>query len=968
MKKRIFMLAVLILSGLQFAVAAIDEQLRALITTSDDIEVTEVTNDEAHPWTVADGMASSTIGKIYDNLSSSITIKFRAKGRITIKYDFTFDPYSSSDYRKVYMDGNLDININTANKTLTTQTHFFELDEGEHVLQLTHYHFYYNSNSYTQVLSIGNIRFQNLDSQYMTINLSAPGTLGVEALALVNTLPDMRFLRLTGKMNAADWNTISNMTGLWAIDMKDVDITAIPASAFAKTSLRFIEFPAKLKTIGEKAFYERPLVGRFVLPESLDSIYSYAFYKNFLTEVIIPANVKYIGGYAFNDNDRLTSVTLGSGLTEISSYCFNNCEKLAVVKGGENVKTIGSGAFNYCSELRSVSDLAPVTVGSSAFYYCKKLENFNFSNAKTLKSEAYRECNTLTDVDLTTVENIEHRCFISCTGLKKVVLGNNISKINEYAFTDCNALEELHIGSSVSYLDNRCFYTSSSSLKKVYVTAPAPPSVYNNTSYYPFYSTSGVTLYVPEYAMVSYKLDNYWSKFTKVEPNPNTPDKVNLYKKLELTSNARIPNSPDIFIGKGGALIVNGNNPQAFGKYLQYLSIGDPELSSSLISRCEAITSAASQFNFGIASTSGYGYWYYICMPYDVKRSDIILPEGTSIAVRYYDSESRATNGATGNWKDVAADGILRKGQGYIFRTNNTADVGFPATEETHNDIFCSEAVSAPLVQYPAVESANAGWNFVGNPYPCFYDIYYMDFAAPITTWDVGNRTYKAYSATDDNFVLTPLQAFFVQKPELVDAIMFQPAGRQINKTIDHSALAMRRAARSKQVQRKLVDVALTCADRTDRTRVVVNANASDDFCADNDAVKMMAYEGTPQIYTIAGADQLAVNEGAHRDGSVALGMYLPADDAYTIAVDRDELGAKLLDYGVEVEMPYTFSAAEGYMDDRFTLTFEAPTTGINNVATDADADNAIYTIDGRRVNSTAQKGIYIQNHKKIVK
>ena len=966
MKKRIFMFAVLILSGLQFAVAAIDEQLRALITTSDDIEVTEVTNDEANPWKVENGMASSTVGKINQNLSSTITIKFRAKGRITIKYDFTFDPYSSSDYRKVYMDGNLDLSINTANKTLTTQTHFFDLDEGEHVLELTHYHFYYLSNSYSQVLSIGNIRFQNLDSQYMTINLSAPGTLGVEALALVNTLPDMRYLRLTGKMNAADWNTISNMTGLWAIDMKDVDITAIPASAFAKTSLRFIEFPAQLKTIGEKAFYERPLVGRLVLPESLDSIYSEAFYKNLLTEVIIPANVKYMGNYAFNDNDRLTNVTLGSGLTEISYYCFNSCEKLAVVKGGENVKTIGSGAFNYCSELRSVSDLAPVTVGSSAFYYCKKLENFNFSNAKTLKSEAYRECNSLTDVDLTTVETLENRCFNTCTGLKKVVLGNNISRINEYAFTDCNALEELHIGSSVSNLDSRCFYTTSSSLKKVYVTAPAPPSVYNNTSYYPFYSTSGITLYVPEYAMVSYKLDNYWSKFTKVEPNPNTPDKVNIYKKLELTSNARIPNSPDIYIGKGGALIVNGDNAQTFGKYTQYMNIG--ETSSSLISRCNQMTSTSSQFDFFIGATSGSGYWYYLCMPFDVKRSDIILPEGTSIAVRYYDSESRATNGASGNWKDVSADAVLQTGKGYIFRSSKEGNVGFPATEETHNAIFRSEAITTPLVQYPAVESANAGWNLVGNPYPCFYDIYYMDFAAPITTWDVDNRTYKAYSATDDNFVLTPLQAFFVQKPELVEAITFQPAGRQINKTIDHSALAMRRAARSQQVQRKLVDVSLTCADRTDRTRVVVNANASDDFCADNDAVKMMAYEGTPQIYTIAGADQLAVNEGAHRSGSVALGMYLPADDVYTIAIDRNELGAKLLDYGVEVEMPYTFSAAEGYADDRFTLTFETTTTGINTVATDAKTDDAIYTIDGRRVSNTDKKGIYIQNHKKIVK
>ena len=356
-------------------------------------------------------------------------------------------------------------------------------------------------------------------------------------------------------------------------------------------------------------------------------------------------------------------------------------------------------------------------------------------------------------------------------------------------------------------------------------------------------------------------------------------------------------------------------------------------------------------------------------MPFDVKRSEITpLHEGRAIAVRYYDSESRATNGASGNWKDVPADSVLHMGKGYIFRINNGGFVELPATEETHNAIFRSEAVSTPLKEYAAVESANAGWNFVGNPYPCFYDIYHMDFAAPITVWNISNRTYNAYSAADDEFVLMPSQAFFVQKPSLVDAITFNPAGRQINKTIDHSALAMRRAARSTQVQRKLADVALTCADLTDRTRVVVNANASDDFYADNDAVKMMAYEGTPQIYTIAGADQLAVNEGAHRSGSVALGMYLPADDTYTIAVDRDELGAKLLDYGVEVEMPYTFSAAEGYMDDRFTLTFEAPTTGINTVATDADADNAIYTIDGRRVNSTAQKGIYIQNHKKIVK
>lgn len=964
MKKRIFMLAVLILSGLQFAVAAIDEQLRALITASDDIEVTEVTNDAANPWTVADGMASSTIGKIYKEVSSSITIKFRAKGRTTITHDYTLDPYSSYDYRKVYVDGVLKVSSYSTAKTKTGSLLFSILDEGEHELKFTHDHRTYTSNSYSQVFSVGNICIKSIESQYMTINLSAPGTLGNEALSHVNTLPEMKYLRLSGKMNASDWNDISKMTGLYAIDMTNVDIETIPVKAFTNTSIRFVDLPTKLKTIGDNAFDDRLLTGPLVLPEGLDSIGKEAFQKNFITEVTIPESVRAIGQSAFYYNQSLKSVTLNNSMETINRSLFNSCNKLAVVRGGRNVKIVDQSAFAGCDSLRSISDITPVTINSSAFYNCRKLESLNFSRIKSIGYESFYYCFGLKEADLTTLTSINNRSFIACTGLKKVTLGNDITTIKSEAFGTCDALEEVVLGSSINSLESNCFYSTKNALKRVYITAPAPPAVGSA----PFYSPSSVTLYVPEYAMVSYKLDNYWSKFTKVETNPNQPDKVNLYKKLELTSNARIPNSPDIYLGSGSSLIVNGNNAQAFGNYKQRMD-KDDTYTSSLISRCNAMTSAASTIEYYFDATSGSGYWHYVCMPFDVKRSEITpLTEGRAIAVRYYDSESRATNGASGNWKDVPADSMLHMGKGYIFRINSSGYVELPATEETHNAIFRSEAVTTPLVQYAAVESANAGWNLVGNPYPCYYDIYHMDFAAPITVWNINNRTYNAYSVADDEFVLMPSQAFFVQKPELVDAITFQPAGRQINKTIDHSALAMRRAARSKQVQRKLVDVALTCADRADRTRVVVNANASDDFCADNDAVKMMAYEGTPQIYTIAGADQLAVNEGAHRDGSVALGMYLPADDAYTIAVDRDELGVKLLDYGVEVEMPYTFSAAEGYMDDRFTLTFEAPTTGINTVATDADADNAIYTIDGRRVNSTAQKGIYIQNHKKIVK
>lgn len=54
--------------------------------------------------------------------------------------------------------------------------------------------------------------------------------------------------------------------------------------------------------------------------------------------------------------------------------------------------------------------------------------------------------------------------------------------------------------------------------------------------------------------------------------------------------------------------------------------------------------------------------------------------------------------------------------------------------------------------------------------------------------------------------------------------------------------------------------------------------------------------------------------------------------------------------------------------DNRFTIGFDTTTTGIDAIKPGAQTDGAIYTLDGIRVSTTAPKGIYIQNHKKIVK
>ena len=77
-----------------------------------------------------------------------------------------------------------------------------------------------------------------------------------------------------------------------------------------------------------------------------------------------------------------------------------------------------------------------------------------------------------------------------------------------------------------------------------------------------------------------------------------------------------------------------------------------------------------------------------------------------------------------------------------------------------HAQVLGIDDVTTQLQAHEAAASANKGWNYVGNPYPTYYDIYYMDFTAPVTVWD--GSTYRAYSIVDDNLVLRPMQSFFV--------------------------------------------------------------------------------------------------------------------------------------------------------------------------------------------------------------
>lgn len=902
-------------------------------------------NDENCPWEIVDGSLVST------NKAQSSKSTFTVTITCSNMVKFTMVSFTSSegpDKIIIKLDG--ETRAEYGGEMTTWSSHYFVLTPGEHKLQVS----YKKDGSVDHgqdLAKFGGIRLFDLEKEVTEIVLSAPGQLGEEVVAAVGTLPQMESMRLKGTLNAEDWKTMKNLTGLEYLDMTETTVTEIPAEAFTKNRIRTIKWPANLKVIGGSAFYDKYLMGPLVLPETLDSIGPSAFYKNSIESVSMPHKQIALANGIFSENTILKTVKFNSCASYMPNSMFSSCKKLRSVSGMECVKTIGGSAFSGCDSLRTVGNIVPTMIGNNAFNACKKLEPFDLSQVTSVGESALKSCHTFKSVHMPNVTSLDKYCFYDCAGLTEVSVGDKISQIPSQSFHYCPSLKTVTLGASVSYIGYYAFRNSS--IEKLYVNSPTPPGVYNNDV---FGSTRG-TLYVPEYSMVSYKLHDYWSKFTSVDVNPNPVSSLTLKGKLSLTSNARIPDSPNVMMdNNGSSFIVNGNKEQTLGRFVAYY---DNSASSSIISRCNNMSSTASEARYLMYS----GRWYFICPPFDVRMSDITTISGNQVAIRYYDSEARAT-GSTSNWKDVAPDATLKAGQGYIFRVSSADYVCMPATEETHNQIFRSQAVTTPLSEYSSDDANARNWNLVGNPYACFYDIYRMDYTAPLTVWNTDNSTYNAYSIADDDFALRPMQAFFVQKPDGMEAITFQPEGRQITSTIDHSASV--KAMAGKAASRRFIELELSNGITDDHTRLVVNPQAQETFDANNDASKMMSTDITAQIFSVQGDEAYAIKESPFAAGQAEIGMWFPADGQYVVNITRADVKVELMDNGAVVPMPYTFTADEGFCEGRFVLRITTDPTAIEGVDGN-DASAPLYDLQGRKVGSTTHKGIYVQKGKKMV-
>ena len=780
------------------------------------------------------------------------------------------------------------------------------------------------------------VRIISQDTQtYFSIETSAlPSSSGIQNVLGENNLDNVMSLKVKGSINSYDILIIRNkMHNLHHLDLTE-------ANVIASNYKYYNDYYTEDNIIGDCAFayMESDKLISVKLPKTIISIGHSCFFRCF----------------------SLQNVEFQDGLQEIGIGAFEGCNELkeAVMKYG--LKSIGDGAFEYCRALRSV--VMPITlreIGSDAFRECYSLKSIVIPEGITIiNPRTFADCIALENVWFpTTLLKIGGYAFSNLSGsnpgcpISSLSLPNKLEKIGERAFRNNKALKELHISSSIREIGHEAF-DHCDNLKDYYVYTAEPVTITDET----FCNWSAATLHIPQFAYNNYYWDTQWSKFAHL-----IQDDDYRYHFFYLTGDqvindaiSSLTNTPDVDLNAGSGLIV-----ETKGETLQLdeVHMASNATASASIMANNNLTVEKLYFDIEVAKNK----WYFLTFPFRVKLSNVTSPG--DFVFRYYDGATRAQSGK-GGWQNVTTD-YLNAGQGYIFQTNTDGTLTL-LVEKADMD-FSSDGKQDALSTYAAENTANASWNFLGNPHTAYFDINQTGYTAPITVWN--GSAYQAIRPGDDTYYMKPFEAFFVQKPSSTSAISFPAAGRYTYKQVQEQKATARAMAHA-ATNRHIVNLTIATDEgiEADQTRVVYNEEKATAYEIDCDAAKFFSDGQAAQLYTLdANGTQYAINERPL--GDVNVGYTAAAKGLLTIAAVRMDRTVLLYDNvtGITHDLSqggYSFQTEAGTFESRFTLTFDGSTTGLGGVeemANGKTVNGDYYDLQGRRTDASASlKGVRI--------
>ena len=316
--------------------------------------------------------------------------------------------------------------------------------------------------------------------------------------------------------------------------------------AFMKcSSIRSIELPNSVTSIGDFTFMECSSLVSIELPNSVTSIGVQAFDSCYnLANVVLGNEITSIGNFAFSECYGLISIELPNSVTSIGEEAFKYCYSLVEVinKSSLDVKK-GSSSYGYVAyyalnvKTEGASDI--VNKAGYLFYTYKKvnylfkyigtetslvLPNYYNDELYEIHQYAFHNCDSLTSVTLgDSITNIGKYAFYSCDSLISVIIGNKVTSIGEYAFSNCDSLTSVTIGNSVTGIEKYAFEDCNSLVEvinKSSLDVKKESSSYGYVAYYALnVKTEGASDIVNKdgYLFYTYEKVNYLVKYIGAE-------------------------------------------------------------------------------------------------------------------------------------------------------------------------------------------------------------------------------------------------------------------------------------------------------------------------------------------------------------------------------------------------------------------------------------------------------------------
>lgn len=284
-----------------------------------------------------------------------------------------------------------------------------------------------------------------------TAEIIASGECGAYGDNLMYKLNSDGVLTISGQGEMADWftNTVpwkdyKNSGEITRVIIHE-GVTSVSTKAFVSCeSLEYAFIPSSMKDID--GFTACSSLKSINLPEGLETIGIQAFCDcDSLKTVIIPSSVNSIGFGAFEWCDSLTEIKVKSNnayFTDINGVLYNK-DKTKIIQYPKaktqtsyiipsSVTTVGRDAFEECENLKSIILPEKLTsIEESAF---------SSSGIKTIEMPA----------GVTTIS----RSAFNSSFIESIVLPNNIVKIDEMAFRNCKNLKKIFIQNPQCEIDD----------------------------------------------------------------------------------------------------------------------------------------------------------------------------------------------------------------------------------------------------------------------------------------------------------------------------------------------------------------------------------------------------------------------------------------------------------------------------------------------------------------------------------